>query len=148
MVSGSPIAACLERAAVQTWANRSTSDPNAQLPADASQPSAAVSCQENVVKAAALPRHPAQNVLTILTRAQIVSWMNRTAGFEGERHIQCATQVASKVSCTEGDEVGSPSADHARSEGALVGCRKTTRKGLVRGRARSALEKVRGKEWE
>ena len=31
------------------------------------------------------------------------------------------------VSCTEGDEVGSPSAELARSEGALVGCRETTR---------------------
>ena len=52
------------------------------------------------------------------------------------------------VSCTEGDEVGSPSAERARSEGALGGCRETTRKGPVRGRARSAVWKVREKEWE
>ena len=47
------------------------------------------------------------------------------------------------MSCTEGDEVGSPSAELARSGGALVGCRETTRKGPVRGRARSAVENVR-----
>ena len=52
------------------------------------------------------------------------------------------------LSCTEGDEVGSSSAELARSEGALVGCRETTRKGPVRGRARSAVGKVREKEWE
>ena len=50
-----------------------------------------------------------------------------------------------RVSRTEGDEVGSPSAELARSEGALVGCRETTRKGPVRGRARSAVEIVREK---
>ena len=55
---------------------------------------------------------------------------------------------SNSMSCTEGDEVGSPSAEHARSEGALMGCRETTRKGPVRGRARSAVEKVRKKEWE
>ena len=38
-----------------------------------------------------------------------------------------------------------PAAEHERSEGALVGCRETTRKGLVRGRARTAVEKVREK---
>ena len=52
------------------------------------------------------------------------------------------------MSCTEGDEVGSPSAELARLEAALVGCRETTRKGPVRGRARSAVGKVREKEWK
>ena len=53
-----------------------------------------------------------------------------------------------KLSCTEGDAVGSSSAERARSESALGGYRETTRKGPVRGRARSAVGKVREKEWE
>ena len=38
-----------------------------------------------------------------------------------------STASALHVSGTEGDEVGSPSAELARSGGALVGCRETTR---------------------
>ena len=41
--------------------------------------------------------------------------------------------------------MGSPSAELARSGGALVGFRETTRKGPVRGRAQSAVGKVREK---
>ena len=49
------------------------------------------------------------------------------------------------LSCTEGDEVGSPSAERARSGGACRGVRETTRKGTSTGPGAMRSRELKGK---